>query len=445
MAIAGRQRTLEEQAMFNTDESPSANGATPVPGRYVVVFADPHPSAGDRLGTRVLQDEAPRMLEQEGFSLETYFPRLGVAVVDGDSAQLGELRARCASRSMPLRIVPELVYRILSSPPEEPETPAGPPFTDTDDLTWGLQAVRARESGYTGRGIRVAVLDTGFDAGHPDFAGRDVTTMSFIEGEDSHDGHGHGTHCIGTACGPRPLPGARGYGVAPGASIFAGKVLSNEGSGSDTGILAGIDWALQNDCHIISMSLGADVREVHPPYVAAGHRALERGTLIVAAAGNNARRSAGNPGFVGAPANSPYVLSVGALDEKLDIADFSARTLPGRGGQVDVSGPGVRVHSSWPMPKRYNTISGTSMATPHVAGIAALLSEATGFRGRELWAELVQEAERLERFSVDVGSGLALAPPPAQVPAEPAPAPATEPVPVPVPEDDSPESFYGHG
>ena len=360
------------------------------------------------------------------------------SVVDGESAQLGELRARCASRSMPLRIVPELVYRVLPGPQ------AGPPFADTEALTWGLAAVRAQESGYTGRGIRVAVLDTGFDSGHPDFAGRDVTTMSFVDGEDSHDGHGHGTHCIGTSCGPRALPGARGYGVAPQAAIFAGKVLGNDGSGSDTGILAGIDWALQNDCHIISMSLGAEVREVHPPYVAAGHRALERGTLIVAAAGNNARRSAGDPGFVGAPANSPYILSVGALDGTLEVADFSARTLPGRGGQVDVAGPGVGIQSSWPMPKRYNTISGTSMATPHVAGVAALLSEATGFRGRELWAELVQEAERLERFSVDVGAGLAQAPPPAQV---------QEPVPVPEPapgaaddaEDDSPESFYGHG
>lgn len=428
--------------MSSTDDFPSTATATPVPGRFVVVFAHAHPSAPDRFGARALQDEVPRMLEQEGFSLDTYFPRLGVGVVEGGTAQLGELRARCASRGMPLSIVPELVYRIPPAPPAEPEAPAGAPFADTDALTWGLQAVRAQESGFTGRGIRVAVLDTGFDAGHPDFTGREITTRSFIDGEDSHDGHGHGTHCIGTSCGPRQPDGGRGYGVAPQASIYVGKVLSNEGAGSDTGVLAGIDWALQNDCHVVSMSLGADVPEVHPPYVAAGHRALERGTLIVAAAGNNARRSAGHPGFVGAPANSPYILAVGALDEKLGIADFSARTLPGRGGQLDVSAPGVRVHSSWPMPARYNTISGTSMATPHVAGIAALLAEATGFRGRELWAELVQEAERLEQFSVDVGAGLAQAPPPAQ---EPVPLPLTVPDTVPEPEIDSPESFYGHG
>ena len=423
--------------MFDPDK-PLSTAAVPVPGRFVVVFDQPGPGASTRFGARALQDEVPGMLEAQGFDLEGYFPRLGVAVVDAESGQLGELRARCSSEGLPMHIVPEMRYRILPAA-TEPDASAAPAFADTPTLTWGLAAVLAAESGYTGNGIRVAVLDTGFDAGHPDFAGRDVTTESFVDGEDSHDGHGHGTHCIGTSCGPRALDGARGYGVAPGASIYAGKVLGNDGSGSDSGILAGIDWALQHDCHIISMSLGADVRQVHPPYVAAGRRALERGTLIIAAAGNNARRSAGDPGFVGAPANSPYVMAVGALDSQLAVADFSARTLPGRGGQVDIAGPGVGIYSSWPMPKRYNTISGTSMATPHAAGVAALLCEATGFRGRELWAELAQEAQRLERPSVDVAAGLVQSPAPAE-PETPAPAPQD-----PAPEDESPESYYGHG
>ncbi|RAX51121.1 peptidase S8 [Arthrobacter sp. AQ5-05] len=419
-------------------EKPLPPAAVPVPGRFVVVFDQPGPAASARFGARALQDEVPGMLEAQGFDLDGYFPRLGVAVVDAESGQLGELRARCTAQGLPMHIVPEMRYRILPTA-TDPGASAAPAFADTPTLTWGLAAVLAAESGYTGNGIRVAVLDTGFDAGHPDFAGRDVTTESFIDGEDSHDGHGHGTHCIGTSCGPRTLDGARGYGVAPGASIYAGKVLGNDGSGSDSGILAGIDWALQHDCHIVSMSLGADVRQVHPPYVAAGRRALERGTLIIAAAGNNARRSAGDPGFVGAPANSPYIMAVGALDAQLAVADFSARTLPGRGGQVDIAGPGVGIYSSWPMPKRYNTISGTSMATPHAAGVAALLSEATGFRGRELWAELAQEAQRLERPSVDVAAGLVQSPSPA-APETPAPAPQEA-----APEDDSPESYYGHG
>jgi subtilisin family serine protease len=152
------------------------------------------------------------------------------------------------------------------------------------------------------------------------------------------------------------------------------------------------------------------VAQIHPPYTAAGSRALEQGSLIVAAAGNNADRRKGEFGFVGSPANSPFIMAVAALDQALDPAFFSARSLPLRGGQVDCAGPGVHVYSSWPMPKRYNTISGTSMATPHAAGVAALWAQSTGRRGLELWATLVQEAERLPLLSVDVAAGLVLAP-----------------------------------
>jgi subtilisin family serine protease len=104
-------------------------------------------------------------------------------------------------------------------------------------------------------------------------------------------------------------------------------------------------------------------------------------------------------------------MAVGALEQKLEMAFFSARTLPDvRGGQVDIAAPGYQVYSSWPMPTRYKTISGTSMATPHVAGIAALWAEVTGYRGRDLWATLAQDSQRLLQPSVDVGGGLALAP-----------------------------------
>ena len=199
--------------------------------------------------------------------------------------------------------------------------------------------------------------------------------------------------------------------MAYGSAIFAGKVLSNGGSGSDGGILAGIDWAITQGCQVISMSLGADVPRVHPPYTAAGRRALDKGTLIVAAAGNNAMRTDLKFGFVGAPANSPYIVAVGALNQQLDVAFFSARTLPDvLGGQVDVAGPGYQVYSSWPMPTRYRAISGTSMATPHVSGLAALWAEATGYRGQALWSLLTQNGRRLLAPSLDVGSGLVLAP-----------------------------------
>ncbi|MCF6744755.1 peptidase S8 [Blastococcus sp. KM273128] len=404
-------------------------------GRQVLVLADDGPVDWARAGLRDVADSRdfadgvvpPEVLRG---SAAIVFAALGIAVVAADPAQVGVLAAAGGGRPV-LSVSPELVHhvldpvpasyalgyrdgvadltgRLLAAPGGELTGPAR--FEDSRQATWGVRAVGADVSSRSGRGIRVAVLDTGFDLGHPDFAGRAVTAQSFVAGEGPQDGHGHGTHCIGTACGPRTPPSGPRYGVAHEADIFAGKVLGDDGSGTDAGILAGMNWAVTNRCPVISMSLGADVPEAHPPYSAAGRRALAQGSLVVAAAGNNADRRAGSWGFVGAPANSPEILAVGALDQALAPAWFSARSLPGRGGQVDVAAPGADVCSAWPMPTRYSTISGTSMATPHVAGVAALWAEATGRRGLELWATLVQEGERLLQPSVDTGSGLVLAP-----------------------------------
>ena len=178
-------------------------------------------------------------------------------------------------------------------------------LADTAQFTWGLQATRAHQSRFSGRGIRVAVLDTGMDLDHPDFAGRIVPAQarSFVTGQTVNDLNGHGTHCIGTALGFQQLAGgAARYGCAFRGDIFVGKVLSNAGSGANSGILAGINWAITNRCRVISMSLGAPVQAGEPfstLYETVAQRALRSnpGTLIVAAAGNDSRVPGTNTRF----------------------------------------------------------------------------------------------------------------------------------------------------
>ena len=161
------------------------------------------------------------------------------------------------------------------------------------------------------------------------------------------------------------------------------------------------------------MSLGSPVspgQQPDPIFEQVAKRALAAGTLIVAAAGNDSRRP-GDIEPVGHPANCPSVLAVGALDQQFAVGFFSNGGTNPQGGGVDVAAPGVDVRSSWPAPKLYNTISGTSMATPHVAGIAALLAEANpSARGNALWALLTQHAKRLNLPARDIGSGLVQAP-----------------------------------
>ncbi len=272
------------------------------------------------------------------------------------------------------------------------------------------------ESPWTGRGIKVAVLDTGFEVHHPDFAGRKVTTQSFVPGEDVQDVHGHGTHCVGTALGPRipdPLPR---YGIAYEAEIYVGKVLSNLGKGGDGDIMAGINWAVQNGCRVISMSLGAPVMPGQKPstvFENTAQRTFAHGALIVAAAGNDSHREYDPPyaAPVEHPANCPSIMAVAALESSLQVAWFSNAGQEPNGGQVDIAGPGVNVYSSWILPKRYNIISGTSMATPHVAGIAALHAQANAsITAVDLWTRLVKSARPIGQPAADVGSGLVQAP-----------------------------------
>ncbi len=277
--------------------------------------------------------------------------------------------------------------------------PTGEAEAQALGATWGLTACKVPQATRTGAGIKVAVLDTGMALNHPDFAGRQFITNTFV-GEPVMDLHGHGTHCIGTACGQLLPPGTTPrYGIAHAAGpIFVGKVLSNSGSGGSASVLAGMNWAIAQGCTVISMSLGSS-SPIQAAYTAAGNAALAKGCLIIAAAGNQG----GQP--TGAPANSPSIMAVASLDQNLAPSIFSSQN------KIEIAAPGRDIFSTAPMPRRYATMSGTSMATPHVAGCAALWAQTSStLRGQALWNKLLATAKPLPYPVSRVGKGLVQAP-----------------------------------
>ncbi|GAA2794277.1 S8 family serine peptidase [Saccharopolyspora taberi] len=379
-------------------------------GRYLVLLEDDSTVVGARELTRLAGIRTVNTADIVGASAAellgaadgVVLNELGIALI---TAGADQATALSEAVNAPGPIAAFEAERTVYAIGDQPAAPVDGEFT------WGLQATRADRSAATGKGVRVAVLDTGLDLQHPDLAGRDIVTGSFVPGEEVQDGHGHGTHVIGTSCGPRTSQNGPGYGIASEASIYAGKVLGNEGSGSDSGILEGISWAISNGCSVVSMSLGAATEPGQPfseAFERVAQRAMAKGTLIIAAAGNESARGQGTVAPVGHPANCPSIMAVGAVDAQGAIADFSCGTVD-EIGQVDVVGPGVDVHSSWPG-AGYKTLSGTSMATPHVAGIAALLAQQTPERAWGLWARLAQTARRVPLPSTDAGAGLVQAP-----------------------------------
>jgi subtilisin family serine protease len=381
-----------------------------------------------------------------------YFERFGIAIVRRDGERLRPMVEKAMQQKIVSSVRPERTYRALGGVGTQRTEVPQPSFAGvatldpdylrgyrdginelidrllgseaaTEDLrtvarvdettaTWGLQVTKVLGSSLTGAGIKIAVLDTGFDHTHQDFTGRVILKKLFASRSTEDDVQGHGTHCIGTACGPlRPTTGPR-YGIAYEAEIYAGKVLGDDGFGTDRSIIAGMDWALDHGCQVISMSLGATTRLGDQPgddYEQIGQVCLDAGTLVVAAAGNDSTRPQRiNP--VSSPANASTIMAVAAVDSALRPASFSnGGRNPGQ--EVDIAAPGVAILSSLPG-NSYDRWDGTSMATPHVAGIAALIAQSNNtFRGWALWARLLQISRRLRFPAPDVGKGLVQAPP----------------------------------
>ncbi|WP_369270358.1 S8 family serine peptidase [Streptomyces sp. R11] len=231
------------------------------------------------------------------------------------------------------------------------------------------------ESGFTGKGVTVAVLDSGVDETHPDLKGVETAQKNFSDSPDVKDRFGHGTHVASIIAGSGAKSGGRYTGVAPGVKLLDGKVLDDDNLGSTSSIVAGMQWAVDQGAKIVNLSLGSlDTPGVDPKEEAIAR--LSDKVLFVAAAGN----SGDGPRTVWSPGSAPAALTVGAVDKQDQIADFSSRG-PNLDGapKPDVTGPGVDITAALttqgeqPPSEDYVPNSGTSMATPHVAGAAALV------------------------------------------------------------------------
>ncbi|BAZ23354.1 protease [Kalymmatonema gypsitolerans NIES-4073] len=399
-------------------------------GQYIILRDASRVDLSEPFSGRSLTLQSPRALEGS-------VPRIDIESLD--KRDLVELRRdpEVVSIAPPM---PVMLVKPTTSEQVEARNETG--------ATWGVTATSAVNSPYTGQGVTVAVLDTGIDSSHEAFQGVELIQQDFT-GEGNGDGNGHGTHCAGTIFG-RVINGFR-FSVAPGIQrALIGKVLDSQGRGSTEQIYRAILWALDQGAHIVSMSIGFDfpglvqyyVKQLNYPEDLATSIALEgyranvrlfdklaalasarnplfQGTVLIAAAGNESKRNI-NPNYelnVAPPAAADGIVSVGALKtagephKALTVADFS-NTGP------NVSAPGVDIYSAWPG-GGYRNLNGTSMATPHVAGIAALWAEKLLTSTRrvnaiQLTAQVIGQAKQ-DRLAtgfdpLDVGAGLVQAP-----------------------------------
>ncbi|MFD4509942.1 S8 family serine peptidase [Streptomyces sp. NPDC058457] len=276
-----------------------------------------------------------------------------------------------------------------------------------------IGAPTAWKAGYTGKGVKIAVLDTGVDTTHPDLKDQVIESKNFSAAADATDHFGHGTHVASIAAGTGAKSHGKYTGVAPGAKILNGKVLDDTGSGDDSGILAGMEWAAAEGADIVNLSLGGyDTPEIDPLEAEVNKLSTEKGILFAIAAGNEGPESIGSPGSAAA------ALTVGAVDGNDKLADFSS-TGPAADGSIkpDVTAPGVDITAAAAKgsvidqevgenPPGYLTISGTSMATPHVAGAAAILKQEHPDWGyQELKAALTGSAKGGKYTPFEQGSG----------------------------------------
>ncbi|GIM96136.1 S8 family serine peptidase [Paractinoplanes toevensis] len=360
----------------------------PAPGRENVSFRTTE--AGDGLQVLPL-DVVPMVrsgqLDAELFDVEHL---LAEGYGDADSSTLpviirsagaGSLRTLPASATTPLPSLDAVAVRVDKKSFWQSQKSArtaaatriwldGKVRTAADANIEQIGAPAAWQAGLTGTGVKVAVLDTGIDATHPDVAGKVGAAEDFSGSGNTVDHFGHGTHVASIA-----------VRVAPGARLMVGKVLDDSGSGYESGIIAGMQWAVDSGAKVVNMSLGGDATDgTDPMSEAVDALSAAGGTLFVVAAGNE-----GADYTVGTPGAATSALTVGAVGHDEQLAEFSSRgpRLGDQGLKPEITAPGVDIVAAraagttmgTPVDNLYTAASGTSMATPHVAGAAAILAQ----------------------------------------------------------------------
>ena len=319
------------------------------------------------------QDEiSTKLLQEIGFETMYTYPSIDSVAVKGTLSQIAFLKNQAA---------------VVSVTEHQPVATSMTPQTES----WGLEPVEApimAENGYTGKGIKVAILDTGIDTEHPDLIvnGGVCLLDSCPSGYD--DNNGHGTHVAGIIAAQDNGFGV--VGVAPNVELYAIKSLDGKGNGTTASILAGVEWAIQNKMDIVNLSVTAE--ENDPALKKMVDTAYQKGIILVGSAGNNGT-AAGTENNVMYPAKYPSVIAVSGVDQQLKRVSNSAT-----GSEIEIAAPGEEIISTFPNDvlmngskgNEYALMSGTSMAAPFVAGMLALYKEKEPAKSNEELRALLQ-------------------------------------------------------
>jgi len=291
----------------------------------------------------------------------------------------------------------------------------GPVRASLDHSVPQIGAPEAWAAGHTGAGSTVAVLDTGVDVTHPDLSDAVVGAKNFTDSYSDDDRFGHGTHVASIITGSGAAEGGKYQGVAPDAKLLNGKVLDDQGGGLESWIIAGMEWAATSGADVINMSLGSPFPSdgSDPMSEAVNRITADTGALFVISAGN----SGPDPESIGSPGAADAALTVGAVDRDDQLAEFSSRGPRWEDGALkpDITAPGVDIVAAKakngvigdPVGDKYVSLSGTSMAAPHVAGAAAIVAgQHPDWAADELKSSLMGSAKPNDALTVfEQGAG----------------------------------------